>query len=194
MNLPTSLRTWYEDPAAHGTDFITWLAAHPPAAGVTTDYRDAQRRTEVEVHVNAGQLQQAPAPQQPLAPMSTSPGDGWAVVLSAGQFYSQPKGGSAGAAQTQHSSFMDGLPVDAAAMMRVQGGTLELLRNHSGHYTPTAANMVRMILTFLQLGVAMTEVTVRDDRLDILRQNPTATPKTQFGAMEYLGIAKAQTR
>ena len=34
---------------------------------------------------------------------------------------------------------------------------------------------------------------VRDDRLEILRQNRTAAPKTEFAAMEYLGIARDQT-
>lgn len=194
MNLPSQLVIWYQDHTARSGDFIDWLVAHAPAAGDTTDYRDAQRRADVEVHVNAGQLAQVPAPGAAQAPMTTSGGDGWAVVLSAGQFYSQPKSPASAQVKTQHSSFMDGLPVDAAAMMRVNGGTLQFLRNHSGHYTPTTANMVRMILTFLSRGVPMADVTVRDDRLEILRQNRAATPKTEFAAMEYLGIARDQTR
>jgi hypothetical protein len=186
MNLPSKLVNWFE--ASSATDFWVWLSqpANAPAAGPTADYLTVPGRAAVQVIFAGGQLQQGAPP----APMNTSGGDGWTVVLSGGQFYSQPKSGPSAMLKTQHSSFMAGLPVDAAAMMRVNAGTLEFLNNYSGHYAPTIANMAKMILAFMANGVPMTGVQIEDKnglgralgRLD------------QFNAIEYLKLARDRVR
>jgi len=188
MNLPSKLVTWYQ--TANNTDFWAWLAVpvnNVAPGGPRADYRNAMRRADVQVAVNGGRLQQGNVP----ADMdTTADAQGWTVVLSGGEFYSQPKSGHADVVKTQHSSFMAGLPVDGAAMMKVNAGTLTFMNNYSGHYTPSIPNMVKMILTMQGKGVNMTDVDIKDDRGLVL----ALTRPGQFKAMEYIGLSRNHMR
>jgi|GEM_PF-6630642 len=183
MNLPSKLADWYEGDG-NDTDFWTWLAQgdNAPEGGHAADYLDDGGRAACKVRIAGGRLQQGAVA---AADMNTGGGDGNTVVLSGGDFYSKPKGGPDDA-KTQHSSFMAGVPVDAAAMMRVNGGTLEFMNNYSGHYAPTINSMVRILIRWMALGVPLGNVQVKDNH-GLALQEPRMG---NFAATEYLALAR----
>jgi hypothetical protein len=183
MNLITPLKTWSDTNV--NQDFWAWVAHNAPAPGEAAAYMDDNARANARIAVAGGRLTQGVGALN--APMdTTAEHEGWTIVLSGGDFYSKAKGGAANA-KNQHSSFMAGLPVDAAGMAKVTAGTLTLLNNYSGHYAPTIPNMVRMILRMRELGVALAGVKIKD----VNGMGARIGRLTDYDAMEYLGLAKA---
>lgn len=158
MNLPTKVAQWYQ--AGHAQDFYVWLVANPVAAGETTKYYDATARASAKVSFKAGKVLHGTA--APAAIDTTA--EGWTVVLSSnGELYSDPKSPRTQQNdKTQHSSFLEGLPVAAAGMWEIRAGVIKKIKNHSGHYKPSIRHMVKLLLSLKGNGARLHGVVVND--------------------------------
>lgn len=89
--------------------------------------------------------------------------EGWIFVLKNEQLYAAPKQ-IAETPRFHHSSFFAGGLVDAAGLIVVNEGKLEILYPHSGHYRPSDTHL-RFLLKFLQNeGVCLRGLTVDAQR------------------------------
>lgn len=186
MTVTSKLGEWFV--AGHHGQFLQWLVNHPPDDTTNATYDDDNARAAARVHFSGGKLLQGvPAP----TPLATGGGEGWIVVLSTdGSFYTREKSPRAQANdKTQHSSFLGGTPVLAAAMWTIEAGVLKSINNYSGHYKPNLKHMVRFLMTLEGNGVNVSRIHLRD-------QNGLGPleGKLEFTGDEYLAAARRHLR
>ncbi|MEX6429946.1 hypothetical protein AB6A68_08855 [Ferrimicrobium acidiphilum] len=109
-------------------------------------------------------------------------GSGFAIFVmdKAGKIYSaQHKVGL-----FHHSSFLAGGAVAGAGEMKVESGTLKTITNKSGHYRPTAEEMVQVLDELYSRGVDLKKV-------DYVHKVGTSTDRTPWGkAFDFLNRYK----
>jgi hypothetical protein len=180
--LPTSFGTW--DASGSNQDFFAWLALNPIGPGTPkAKYYTANEKEDARIRFTGGKLQRVDGAG--TKKLST-PDGGWIVVMdTAGEFYSKAKGAAPGeTANTQHSSFLTGMPVEAAGMLKARDGTLTFVNNHSGHYAPSTRHLSKLVDGFASRGVSMKNVNIEDK--DALRQSFVGAPAFHAAAAAHV--------
>jgi hypothetical protein len=180
MPLNGKATEWYGQNSTE--NFFTWVNSNSPTKDKVA-YMDNNARTSANVKFEGGRLFQMGKP------INTGSED-WIVVQSSdNQFYSKPKvRASGGKDGTQHSSFLEGLPVQSAGMLNVKSGSLTKVKNHSGHYAPQTRHLLKMYLTLEAFGVNMSNVEVEDS--DKLKGVNGSLGAGKFKGQEFVGEAK----
>jgi hypothetical protein len=159
--------------------FFVWLSRKPVKTR-TAYFGDAERE-QARVYVRGGKLVRQTAPGSYEA-LSTG-NDLLAVVMTTDQrFYAEPKKvrtdpkaatfeagdmksikgkQNAQVQMVQHSSFLAGLPAEAAGSMLVDNGKIVKITPHSGHYKPSAHHVDKIVSALRAKGA-----TVKDDAIE----------------------------
>lgn len=156
----------YEDKTTH-LSFYRWfetlsddeLKQLAPAGLLATQYQDEAGREQYRVYVDGGLLKQ-PDKKDALQPFSTESyktnfaGDGWAifVISKDGNLYANNHDDQAG---WFHAAFMGGKPVIAAGEIYVRNGQLFGITPKSGHYKPTANDIVNGLNALSDAGLQL---------------------------------------
>jgi len=119
---------------------------------------EAQGKTQVTIQ--GGKLKRSATYDPPNADVDTSnsvtqhSGKGWEV------FVTSPGGeihmASHKIGKYHHSSLLAGQPVAMAGEMKVLGGTINIMSNKSGHYTPGPEHFQHFLRTIEKAGIALT--------------------------------------
>jgi hypothetical protein len=146
-----------EDVEAGLEAFVDAQFESNPNRGFKTEYFEDEARVDTRLSIQGGSVQKGPD-REPL----TTDAHSDAIVMSEDEFYSAKKGESSKGQKVmvQHSSFLAGLPVQTAGMIKVVGGTVQRVQGFSGHYHPTDQHLARLCLTLQARGVAMRSVTI----------------------------------
>jgi len=185
MTLMGKVVEWYEQNLSE--NFFTWVNSNLPKGEDKVGYMDVGARVSANVKFEGGRLWQGSGKDLKL--INTGNED-WIVVQSSdNQFYSQPKvRANNGKEGTQHSSFLEGLPVQSAGTFKIKSGNLTKIHNHSGHYAPQTRHLLKMYLTLESFGVNMSKVEVVDS--DKLKLAEGSLGLGKFKGQEFVAEAK----
>lgn len=93
-------------------------------------------------------------------------GDGWAIFVVSPD--SEIYAASHIVGKLHHSSFLSGKPVMAAGELVVDNGVIKVVTAKSGHYMPTAEDLMRFVKAFPQIPA---DAIIRPDLLDETKYN-----------------------
>jgi hypothetical protein len=160
-SLPEAMRKtygWSQEDCDKYLHKVKNIGTANPDKPVVAALKGDAERTPYELHGGGSLTQgQSKEPYDTSGLFSKFKGVGWGIyVMDAGGrlFAAQHKVGL-----FHHSSFLAGGNVSGAGELKVIGGTLQGITNKSGHYAPTASEMLQVFAELAHRGADLAAVT-----------------------------------